>query len=286
MNQAMINLYEEYTHAGLSRRGFLDRLAQLAGGMTVALATLPLLENNYARAETVAATDPRLETGYVEYPGGKGMVNAYQAKLKEKATSMPGVVVIHENRGLNPHIEDVTRRLAVEGFLSVAPDALSSQGGTPADEDKARSMIAALVPEETRKDYLSAISYLKGHNLCTGKVGCVGFCWGGGMANQLAVHSTDLTAAVSFYGLQPEPADVPRIKIPLLLHYAGLDERINQGIPDFVNALKAAKVDYRMYSYEGVNHAFFNDTNSARYDAAAAKLAWERTVEFLKGKLA
>ncbi len=198
---------------------------------------------------------------------------------------LPGVVVIHENRGLNPHIEDVTRRVALEGFLAVAPDALTPLGGTPEDPDKAPPLIQKLDSQSTIQNYVAAVRYLKTHPGSTGKVGAVGFCWGGAMANQVAVNSPDLSAAVPYYGRQPASEDVPKIKAPLLLHYAGLDEGINKGIPAYEAALKKASVDYKIYMYEGAQHAFNNDTNPARYNKEAAQLAWQRTISFLKEKL-
>jgi carboxymethylenebutenolidase len=216
--------------------------------------------------------------------GETGEVRAYLARLKGDE-KLPGVVVIHENRGLNPHIEDVNRRVAVEGFLAVAPDALSPVGGTPKDQDEARSLINKLDGPSTLKNFTAAVTYLKTHTQSTGKVGVVGFCWGGAMANQVAVNSPDAAAAVPFYGRQPAAEDVPKIKASLLLHYAGLDERINEGIPAYEAALKAASVDYKLYVYEGAKHAFNNDTNAGRYHKEAAELAWKRTILFLKEKL-
>jgi carboxymethylenebutenolidase len=197
----------------------------------------------------------------------------------------PGVLVIHENRGLNPHIEDVSRRIALEGFLAMAPDALSPIGGTPEDPDEARSMINKLDKQSTQADFIAAAKYLKTNPVSTGKVGVVGFCWGGAMANQVAVNFSELTAAVPYYGRQPAAEDVPKIRASLLLHYAGLDDRINKGIPAFEAALKAASVDYKIYMYEGAKHAFNNDTNAARYHEKAAKQAWERTIAFFNEKL-
>jgi len=243
------------------------------------------LENNYAEAATVTEDDPRIRTARVEYAGEAGPVSGYLAQPADEARR-PAVVVIHENRGLNPHIEDVTRRLAVDGFLALAPDGLSRLGGTPADADKARELIYTLPKEGARADFVAAVDWLASHAGSNGKVGCVGFCWGGTMSGQLAVHSPVLAAAVVYYGSQPAAEDVPRIRAPLLLHYAGLDERINAGIEPFVAAMKAAGTRYEMHLYDGVNHAFNNDTNAARYDAAAAQLAWGRTVEFLKKNLA
>ncbi len=284
MDPKIIDLYDAYLHQSLDRRTFLNKLAVLAGGTAAALALLPLLERNHARADIIPKDDPRLHTEYVHYPGETGEVRAYLARPKADE-KMPGVVVIHENRGLNPHIEDVDRRVAVEGFLSLAPDALSPVGGTPEDQDEARTLIGKLDGPSTVKNFTAAVAYLKTHPLSTGKVGVVGFCWGGAMANQVAVHSPDLTAAVPYYGRQPADQDVPKIKASMLLHYAGLDERINQGIPAYEAALKAASVDYKLYIYEGAKHAFNNDTNAERYHKEAAQLAWKRTMMFLKEKL-
>ncbi len=286
MKQEIIILYDEYTHAPLPRRVFLRRLAQLAGGSAAAAALLPLLEANYAQAQQVPADDARLHTERIEYRGASGPVRGYLAKPREAAGRLPAVVVIHENRGLNPHIEDVARRLGVAGFLALAPDALSPLGGTPADEDKARDLIGQLNLVQTRQNYEAAVTYLAGRPDCTGKVGCVGFCWGGSIVNQVAVHSATLAAAVAFYGQAPKAEDVPQIHARLLLHYAGLDSRINAGVPGYEAALKAAGKRYEMHRYEGVNHGFHNDTAGVRYDRAAAQLAWSRTLTFLRETLA
>lgn len=284
MDQKYIQLYDEYTHTPMSRRTFMDRLSALAGSAGAA-ALLPVLENNYAFAETVPAGDSRLEAGYVDYAGAMNKpLRGYFSKPKG-ATKLPAVLVIHENRGLNPHIMDITRRVALEGFLALALDALSPVGGTPEDMDKASQMIAALNMQETLAHYLATIAYLKNRPDSSANVGCMGFCWGGSMANQLAVNSPDLRAAIAYYGGQPKAEDVPKIRTSLMLHYAGLDERINAGIPAYEAALKAAGTDYQLFIYEGVNHAFNNDTNAARYDAAAAALAWSRSIGFLKSKL-
>ena len=226
---------------------------------------------------------PDLDTQDVEYPGETGPVRAYLAR-PEGETKRPAVIVIHENRGLVPHIKDVTRRVAAEGFLALAPDALSPLGGTPEDEDQARSLIGELDPEATVQDMVAAVQYLKTHPLSTGQVGCTGFCWGGGMTNQVAVNSPDLAAAVPYYGRQPDAQDVPKIKASMLVHYAGLDERINAGIPAFEKALVDASVEHEIHVYEGAQHAFNNDTG-ARYHPEAARLAWQRTIAFLKEKL-
>jgi len=284
MDQRAIDLYGKYSQGSLDRREFLKKLAVVAGGTAAADALLPFLERSSAAAQIAAKDDPRLVTEYVKYPGETGEVRANLAMPKGEG-KFPGVVVIHENRGLNAHIEDVNRRVALEGFLAMAPDALSPLGGTPEDPDKARTLIGQLDKEKTIKNYVAAVKYMKTHPLSTGKVGVIGFCWGGGMANQLAVHSADLVAAVPYYGSVPAVEDVSKIKASLLLHYAGIDERINSGIPAFEEALKKASVDYKLYMYEGAQHAFNNDTNPDRYDKDAAQLAWQRTISFLKEKL-
>jgi carboxymethylenebutenolidase len=284
MDTTIIDLYETYLLGAIHRREFMKELTLLVGGTAAAYALLPLLENRVARAEMVPKNDPRLLTDIIQYPGANGSVRGYLANPKENA-KRPGVVVIHENRGLNPHIEDVTRRIALEGFLAMAPDALSPLGGTPKDPDQARSMINSLDSASTIDNFTAAVTYLKTHPHSTGKVGVVGFCWGGAMANQVVVNSSDVTAAVPYYGRQPAAEDVPKIKASLLLHYAGLDERINAGIPAFESALKKASVDYRIYMYAGANHAFNNDTNAERYNKDAAELAWKRTISFLSEKL-
>lgn len=284
MDQKIINLFDDYTCERLNRREFIRRLSVLAGGTAAALALMPVLENNLALAQIVSKDDPRLETGYIKYPGLTGDIRAYLARTKG-TEKLPAVLVIHENRGLSPHIEDVARRLAIEGFLALAPDALTPLGGTPEDPEKAPALIQQLNGPTTLQNYLAAVKFLKTHPVSTGKVGVVGFCWGGGMANQLAVHSPDLSAVVPYYGKQPTPEDVPKIKAPMLLHYAGTDQWINGGIPDFEAALKKASVDYKLFMYEGAQHAFNTDTNAARYHKEAAQLAWQRTIVFFKEKL-
>ncbi|WP_300464972.1 dienelactone hydrolase family protein [Desulfobacula sp.] len=284
MNQDIIRLHDLYIEEGLGRRQFLKKLALLAGGAASGMALLPMLDYNLALAETISRDDPRLDADYLSYPGKSGNIRAYLAR-KKTAGRQPGVIVIHENRGLNSHIEDVTRRMALEGFTALAPDALSPLGGTPADPDKARDLIRTLDKGQTEQNFIAAAQYLKTHPKTTGRVGVIGFCWGGGMANQLAVQTPDIQASVPFYGKQPAAVAVPKIKAALLLHYAGLDERINKGIPDYEAALKSAGIDYKLYMYEGANHAFNNDTNASRYDPEAAALAWKRTIEFLSEKL-
>jgi carboxymethylenebutenolidase len=234
--------------------------------------------------DLVPKDDPRLRTEWIEYAGETGKVRAYVASLKDGG-KRPAVMVIHENKGLQPHIQDVARRMALEGFLAMAPDGLSPLGGTPEDAGKATALIGKLDRESTPKNFVAAVKYLKTHPLSTGKVGCTGFCWGGAMTNQVAVRAPDLAAAVPYYGSQPDAADVPKIKAAMLIHYAGRDERINRGIPAFEEALKKAKVDYKIHVYEGTQHAFNNDTSPERYDKEAAQLAWKRTIEFFKEKL-
>lgn len=281
MKQEVIDLYDEYVHGGMSRRAFLDRLAQTVGGSAAALAMLPVLENNYGQTPVVAADDKSLVTGKADYDAVGTKMTGYVARLKD-GRKRPGVIVIHENRGLNPHIEDVTRRLAVEGFLAFAPDALSPLGGTPADQDLAVKMIGSLNNAETVVRMAAAVKFLATHAESTGKVGVVGFCWGGGMVNQLAAAGTTLNAGVSYYGRTLPAADVPKITAPLLLHYASLDERINAGMAEYEAALEANKKPYQLHMYEGANHAFNNDTNAARYNKEAAALAWGRTIAFFK----
>jgi len=284
MDQKIIDLYDEYTHKLLDRREFLRRLSILTGGTAAAKALLPFLENNHAKAQVVPKDDPRLQTENIKYPGATGDVRAYFARPKGDE-KLPGVVVIHERGGLVPHIEDVTRRVALEGFLAIAPDALSPLGGTPADGGKARELMGKLDIKSTIENYVAAVRYFKTHPLSTGKVGVVGFCWGGGMANQLAVNSSDVLALVPYYGDQPASEEVSKIKASLLLHYAGIDERINKGIPAYEEALKKASIDYKIYMYEGAQHSFNDDTRAERYNKEAAQLAWQRTISFLKEKL-
>ncbi len=277
-------LYGQYTNKKISRRQFLEKLAAVVGGVAAAYAVLPLLENSMVQAEIIAKDDVRLVTQVVKFQIGTGQMSGYQAQPKDVA-KMPAILVVHENRGLNSHIEDVTRRFALEGFLALAPDALSSAGGSPADSEQAIGMIKNLNMEETVKNFAAAAAYLKTHPQSTGKVGVVGFCWGGAIANYLAVQSSDINAAVPYYGKQPPTVDVVKIKAALLLHYAGLDERINQGIPELKEALVKNGVEHELYMYEGTEHAFNNDTNPARYNKQAAELAWRRTIEFLMRKL-
>jgi carboxymethylenebutenolidase len=283
MDQRIIDLYDDFTHGDMSRRSFLDRLAALAGSTAAAAALLPVLQNNYAHAQTVPENDGRITTETVEIPGMQGLTG-YLAKPKT-GDDLPAVIVIHENRGLNPHIKDVTRRMATEGFVALGLDYLSPMGGTPADEDKAREMIGQLKQPDVIASGKAAVAFLAKRPEANGRVGAIGFCWGGGAVNNLAVNDPDLDAGVAYYGGQPKAEDVARIRAPIMLHYAGLDDRINAGIPAYEAALKQAGKTYEIHMYEGANHAFNNDTNAARYDKAAADLAWERTVSFLKKTL-
>jgi carboxymethylenebutenolidase len=285
MNQTIIDLYDTFTHGGMSRRRFLDRLAVLAGGTAAANAALMLLQNNYALAEMVPESDSRIKTETATIAS----INTYVAKPAQGTSGgggkFPAVIVIHENRGLNPHIKDVTRRLATEGFLAVGVDMLTPFGGTPTDEDKARDMFSQVKPDDVAAQLTAVVAAVRARADSNGKVGAVGFCWGGGAVNNLAVADPTLNAGVAYYGKQPDASKVASIKAPLLLQYGGLDTNINPGIPAYEAALKAAGKDYKIYVYEGANHAFNNDTNAARYNKAAADLAWGRTLAFFKQHL-
>jgi carboxymethylenebutenolidase len=282
MDQRIINLYDEYTHRPLSRKTFLKRLIQLTGSSAMAMSLLPMLESDYVK--TVLTDSDELFTEYITYPGASGEMKAYVARPKVEKP-YPTVIVIHENRGLNAHIEDVTRRAAQAGFLAIAPNALAPLGGTPENEDEARKKFTELKPEDNLKNFIKIFDYLPSRKDSNGKYGCVGFCWGGAMSNSLAVNVPSLKAAVAFYGRQAEAADVPKINAALQLHYGALDERVNAGIPAFEEALKKNNKPYELYIYEGVNHAFHNNTSAARYNEAAAKLAWERTIAFFNKHL-
>lgn len=280
MHQSINDYYNDYKNGKTSRREFLKKSAAFAGGSVVAFSLLPLdLE-----AQITNSDDPRLYTETIKYSGENGSVLAYLARPKGGGR-YPAVIVIHENRGLQPHIKDVTRRMALEGFVAIAPDALSAQGGTPEKPEEAGPMFQKMDYEATKKDFTAAVQYLKTNPQTTGKVGCTGFCWGGAMTNQVAVNSPDLAAAVPYYGMPPKAEDVPKIKAAMLLHYAGNDDRINQGIPAFEEALKKANIEYKLYMYEGAGHAFNNDSNPERYNKEAAELAWKRTIDFFKEKL-
>jgi carboxymethylenebutenolidase len=277
----LLDLFDRYVHGGVSRREFLDRAKAFAVGGVTAAALFESLKPNYAWAQQVAPGDARLSTERVEVesPQGHGKIAGLLARPAESEGKLPGVVVIHENRGLNPYIEDVARRTAVAGYLALAPDGLTSLGGYPGTDDEGREMQRNLDGEKLLEDFVAAVRYLQGHPECTGKVGCVGFCYGGAVSNALAVRIPDLAAAVPFYGTQPEAADVTRIQAPLLLHFASLDERVNAGWPAYEAALKANENVYTAHMYEGASHGFHNDT-TPRYDEEAARLAWQRTLAF------
>ena len=282
MDQRIIDLYDEYTHAPLPRRVFMERLAKMAGTTAAAQLALGLLESNYALAQMVPENDPRLSASMIEIAG----VKAYQVlpKTKDPRTARGAIIVIHENRGLNPHIRDVARRIALDGYLTVAVDMLTPLGGTPQDEDAAREMFQKLDLAKTVGSLAGVVTALKSANPSR-KVGTIGFCWGGGMVNNLAVAAPNLDAGVAYYGVAPKTEDVARIKAPLMLHYAGLDQRINSTAPAFEAAMKQAGVSYQKFVYDGANHAFNNETGKERYDEAAAKLAWTRTMDFFKAKI-
>jgi carboxymethylenebutenolidase len=284
MDQRIIALYEGFTHDHINRRDFFERLTELAGSAAAATALLPLLQNDYARAAIVAPDDARLAAETISFDAAGTKLSGYLVRLKEKG-KRPAVIVIHENRGLNPHIRDVTRRVALEGFLALGIDLLSPLGGTPEDEDKGREMIGKLNLAETTRQLVDTVAFLEKHPESTGKVGAVGFCWGGGMVDRLAIASPDLKAAVSYYGPIPPLDHVADIRAPLLLHYAGLDTFVNPKIPSFEEALKAHGKKYTLYMYEGVNHAFNNDTAGPRYNKEAADLAWRRTIAFFEEHL-
>jgi carboxymethylenebutenolidase len=284
MDQRVINLYDRFTHGGMSRREFLDRLTTLTGSAAAAAALLPLLQNDYARAAIVAADDPRLAFERVAYDSPKGQIDGYLVRPSSKG-KRPVIIVIQENRGLNPHIEDVARRLALEGFLVLAPDLLSVSGGTPPDEDKARELHTRTNPEDITAAAIAAVPFMLTHPESDGNVGVVGFCFGGGVANRMAAARPELSAVVVYYGLQVPADQVAAIRAPLLLHYAELDQRVNAGISAYESALKANGKRYTIYMYPGVNHAFNNDTGGARYNKEAADLAWERTIAFFKEHL-
>ncbi len=285
-DQELLNLFDKYVHGDIDRRGFLERATRFAVGGTTALMLLEALSPRFALAQQIPKDDKRLKATMVEYqsPQGQGKMRGYLVRPAGAAGKLPGVLVVHENRGLNPHIEDIARRIALENFMAFAPDALAPLGGYPGDEDKAREMFAKLDQAKVREDFVAAAGYLRSRPDCTGKIGVVGFCFGGGIANILATRLPDLAAAVPFYGSQPKPEEVAGIKAPLLIHYAENDERINAGAASYEAALKANHVKYVMFTYPGTQHGFNNDT-TPRYDKAAAQLAWQRTIEFLKKNL-
>ena len=279
--QELLNLFDHYVHGEISRRQFLDGAAKYAVGGLTAMAIWDSLRPNYALAEKVPKDDKRLKTEYatVSSPQGNGSVRGYFVRPASANGRLPGVLVIHENRGLNPYIEDVARRLGTANFLAFAPDGLTSVGGYPGDDEKGVEFFGKVDENKMFEDFVASATWLKSRPECTGKIGVVGFCFGGAVANKLAVRLPDLAAAVPFYGRQPSAADAAKIKAPLLLHYASLDTRITEGWPAYEAALKANHVTYAAYIYEGANHGFHNDT-TPRYDDTAAKLAWQRTLDF------
>ncbi|HTV67461.1 MAG TPA: dienelactone hydrolase family protein [Rhizobiaceae bacterium] len=286
ITQAMIDAYDEYTHLTLDRRGFMEKLTKLAGSGAAAAAIAPMLAASSAHAAIVAPDDARVKAEDITYPGSSGEMKGYLAAPADHSGKLGTVIVIHENRGLNDHIKDVARRMALEGFVALAPDHLSPAGGTPADEEKAREMISALDPTVRIADGVATVAFLEKHEASNGKVGAVGFCWGGGAVNDLAVNAPNLDAGVAYYGRQASAEDAAKISAPLVLHYAGMDERINAGIDAYKAALEAAGKEFAIHMYDGAQHAFNNDTSEARYNKEAADLAWGRTVAFFKEKLA
>ncbi|MHB8947962.1 MAG: dienelactone hydrolase family protein [Rhodoferax sp.] len=285
-DQELLILFDAYVHGAIDRRGFLEGAQKFAvAGMTAGM-LLTALSPNFAQAQQVTPDDKRLKTERVSYPSpaGHGTVNGYLARPANVSGALPAILVAHENRGLNPHIEDITRRLALDGFMAFAPDALTPLGGYPGDEDKARELFAKLDQAKTREDFLAGARYLKNRPDCSGKLGAVGFCWGGGVAHVLSTQLPDLDAAVSFYGNHPSAEDAVKVKAPLLIHFAGVDERINAAWPAYEAALKAAGVRYTAHQYAGTQHGFNNDT-TPRFDAASAKLAWDRTLAFFEKTL-
>ncbi len=285
--QELLNIFDQYVHGDIDRRGFLDRAGKFAVGGVTAGMLLDMLNPQFAAAQQVPKDDSRIKAEYLEYPspqGNPGKTKGYLVRPAKATGKLPGVLVIHENRGLNPHIEDIARRLALDNFMAFAPDALAPLGGYPGDEDKARTLFPQLDNTKTREDMVAAATWLKSRPDCNGKIGTVGFCWGGGMVNFLATRMPDLNAGVPFYGTQPSAEETAKIKAPLLIHYAENDDRVNAGWPAFDAALTANKTPHEMFKYPGTQHGFNNDT-TPRYDAAAAKLAWERTVAFFNKHL-
>lgn len=285
--QGLLDLFDRYVHGDIDRRAFLDGAQRYATGAVTAAALWESLRPHYAWAQQVAPDDARIRTERVDVasPEGNGTIRCYLVRPAQAQGKPPGVLVIHENRGLNPYIEDVARRLGTEGFLALAPDGLTSKGGYPGDDEKGVQLFREVDRQKLNEDFIAAARWLRKHPECTGRIGVVGFCYGGGVANMLAVRlGEELAAAVPFYGGQPPAAEVPKIRAALLLHYAGLDKRVNEGWPAYEAALKESGKEYRAYFYENTNHGFHNDT-TPRYDEAAAKLAWQRTLEFLREKL-
>jgi carboxymethylenebutenolidase len=285
LNQEIIQLFDEYTHKPLTREVFLSRLTKLIGGTTALSTILPALEGSYAASAQVAEDDSDLLISTAEFPSLNGIIKGYLAQPKQTKKRLGAVLVIHENRGLTPHIKDVTRRIAKEGFIALGIDGLSQFGGTPINEDEGRTLIGKLDAKQNMENMLSGLSYLRTLKNSNQKTACIGFCWGGGVVNDLAAADPALTLGVPYYGRQIDAALVPKIKAKLMLHYAGLDERINAGIPAYENALKSNQIDYQLFIYEGAQHAFNNDSSPARYQKEPADLAWSRTINFFKKHL-
>jgi carboxymethylenebutenolidase len=280
VDRRVIDLYNEYVHTALPRREFMARLASIAGGSAAAMAILPFIEPNYAQARQIEPDDKRLKAEKLEFAGPQGSIKAYVAMPRKPRSRLPGILVIHENRGLNEHIEDVARRAAVGGYLAIAPDGLSVAGGAPADQEAARDLFAKQDPARIAGDVLAAVPWLVANPQCDGKIGVVGFCYGGGLALRAAIEAEGVDAAVCFYGRQLSVDETKRLKVPVLLNYAGSDERVNAGIPEFRAALDAVGAPYSLNMYPGTQHGFHNDSSSARYNEPAAKLAWSRTMDF------
>jgi carboxymethylenebutenolidase len=282
----MINLYNEYTHITLDRRGFMDKLTALVGSSAIALTVTSMIEASSTCAQIVKSDDPRLKSQMVKYPGEGAEMTGYLVMPIGTAAKLPTVMIVHENRGLTLHIQDVTRRVALEGFLALGPDFLSELGGTTTDQEKAREMTATLDRSRTIANAVASINYLKDHVSSNGKVGALGFCWGGGVVNATAVAAGDaLKAAVAYYGVQPPPEQVAKIKAAMMLHYAGNDDFTNKGIDAYKEALEKAGINFQLFKYEGTQHAFNDDTSQARYNKASADLAWKRTIGFFKQQL-
>ena len=286
MDQKALDLYNEYVHGDLPRRDFLMRLAGIAGSAAAASALLPLLEPNYAWGQQVPADDPGLDAGYVEYDGSDGSVRGYLARPADRDGPLPGILVIHENRGLNAHIEDVARRAALAGYVALAPDGLTYAGGAPEDQEAARDLFRQSDRARITADVMAGVPYLAGREDCTGRIGTVGFCYGGGVSLLCAAREEATAAAVCFYGSSLGEEDVARVRVPLMMHYAGRDERINQGIPAFRALLDQHEVAYSLHMYPGTGHGFHNDSSAARYAPEAAALAWRRTLRFFDNYLA
>ncbi len=284
-DQELLILFDAYVHGNIDRRGFLDKAQKFAVGGLTAVGLLAALSPNFAFGQVIAKTDARIKTETLEFAtAGYSKMKGYLCRPASAGGKLPAVLVVHENRGLNPHIEDIARRLAVDGYMAFAPDALTPLGGYPGDEDKARTLFAQLDQNKTREDFVAATQMLQSRADCTGKIGAVGFCYGGGIAHTLATRLPDLAAAVPFYGNHPAAEDAAKVKAPLLIHFAGVDERINAAWPSYETALKAAGAKYTAHQYPGAQHGFNNDT-TPRFDAAAARLAWERTMGFFKQTL-